>query len=89
MENAIQNIIKTKIPKGCIFDAHTIIEHLIQNDSDIYLSTYQNNWTTKYYHSEISKKITSLEEILIKRQGDSWSQNIHNKFTQNVCWMKL
>jgi len=89
MENTIQTIIESKIPKGHIFDAHTIIEYLIQYDSDIYLSSYQNNWTTDFYHSELSKLIATFEGALVERQGISWSKNIHKKFTQNVCWLKI
>jgi len=89
MENAIKTIILSKIPKGHIFDAHTIIEHLIQYDSDTYLSSYQNNWKTDSYHREISKLITTFEGEIIERQGTSWSKNIHEKFTANVCWLKI
>jgi len=89
MKDVIQNIIESKVPKGCIFDAHSIIEYLIQNDSNIYLSSYKNGWTTEFYHSEISKTIADFEEMMIKRVGESWSLNIHKKFTKNVCWIKL
>ena len=89
MKNTIQNIIKSEIPKNCVFDAHTIIEYMIQNHSDIYLSSYQNNWKTDYYHSEISKIIATFEGDIIERQGESWSINIHKKFSPNVCWIKL
>ncbi len=88
MKNTIKKIIQSEIPKGCIFDAHSIIEYLIQFDSDTYLSYYQNNWKTKDFHREISKLITTLEGELIDRQGTSWSLNIHKKFSQNVCWLK-
>jgi len=89
MKNKIQFIIQHEIPKNCIFDAHSIIEYLLQNDSDIYLLSYKNGWETKFYHSEISKIIATFEEDIIKRQGESWSQNIHKKFSPNVCWIKL
>jgi len=89
MEKIIQSIIQTKIPKGCIFDAHSIIEYLIQNDSDVYLSNYKSGWKTDFYHSEISKSIATFEGSLLKRQGDSWSLNIHKRFSPNVCWLKL
>jgi hypothetical protein len=89
MRTIIQSIIQHEIPKKCVFDAHSIIEYLIQYHSDIYLSTHQDNWTTEFYHSEISKTIATFEGSIIKRQGESWSLNIHNKFSQNVCWIKL
>jgi len=89
MKNTIQTIIEKEIPKGCIFDAHSIIEYLIQNHSDIYLSTYKNGWTTEYYHSEISKLIVEFENVIITRIGESWSINLHKKFSKNTCWAKL
>lgn len=89
MKNAIQTIIQEQIPKGKIFDAHSIIEYLIQNQSDIYLSSYKSGWTTEFYHSEISKTIASFESKIIKRAGECWSLNIHKNFTTNVCWIKM
>lgn len=89
MESIIKTIIQCEIPKNCVFDAHTIIENLIQYNSDIYLSSHQNTWTTEFYHSEISKTIARFEGDIIKRQGESWSLNIHKKFSPNVCWIKL
>lgn len=89
MREQIQSIIQHQIPNGCIFDAHSIIEYLIQNHSDDYLSFYRNG-TTEFYHSEISKTIDSFDGIIIKRVGErSWSLNIHKKFTQNACWKKM
>lgn len=89
MKNVISKIIQEHIPKGCIFDAHSIIEYLIQNQSDIYLSSYKNEWTTEYYHSVISKEIAQYEDTLLERVGQSWSLNIHKNFSTNVCWIKL
>lgn len=89
MKSIIQTIINSKIPRGSIFDAHSIIEYLIQNHSDIYLSSYQNGWSTEYYHSEISKTIAAFEGSILKRQGECWSLNIHKKFSLNVGWIKL
>jgi hypothetical protein len=89
MRVQIQGIIQREIPKRCVFDAHSIIEYLIQNDSDIYLSFHQKDWSTEYYHSEISKKIASFEDELVERVGESWSLNIHKRFSENVCWRKI
>ena len=88
MKNTIQTIIEKEIPKECIFDAHSIIEYLIQNHSDIYLSTYKNGWRTEFYHSEISKLIAEFENVIITRTGESWSINLHKKFSKNTCWIK-
>lgn len=87
MQNVIKSIINSEIPKGCVFDAHSIIEYLIQNHSDIYLSSFKTG-TTEYYHSEISKTIALFEGSIIKRIDDCLSLNIHKKFSQNKCWIK-
>ncbi len=89
MKELLQDIITQHVPQGCIFDAHSIIEYLIQNHSDVYLSSFKNG-TTESYHSVISKNIDSFDGIIIDRMRDneSWSSNIHNKFTKNACWIK-
>jgi hypothetical protein len=88
MREQIRTIIQEKIPQACIFDAHSIIEYLIQHHSDQYLLSYSNG-TTEYYHSEISKAIDSFDGISIERLPErSWSLNIHKRFTTNVCWRK-
>lgn len=89
MRELIESIIKREIPKGCVFDAHSIIEYLLQKHSDVYLLSHQKDWNTVYYHSEISKTIAVFEKSIIERVGESWSMNIHRKFSTNVCWIKL
>jgi len=89
MKKTIETIIQEQIPKECVFDAHSIIEYLIQNHSDIYLSSYKNGWTTEFYHSIISKEIAHFENTILKRVGQSWSLNIHKNFSTNVSWIKL
>lgn len=88
MKKKIQSIIRDEISKGCIFDTHSIIEYMIQNFSDDYLSSYRTG-STEYYHSEISKTIAAFEGSILERVGKCWSRNIHKNFTENVCWRKL
>lgn len=89
MKNTIQTIIQNEIPKGYIFDSHSIIDYIVQYCSDKYLDSYKQGWTTELYHGYIGKTIASFEGNLIERIGDSWSLNIHKKFSENVCWKKL
>ena len=90
MEQIIENIIRQKIKRGHFFDAHSIIDYLIQHESDTYLASHQNGWTTAYYHSEISKMIDQFQNNgLIVVVGKSWSRNIHQNFSENHCWQKL
>lgn len=88
MKNLIQFIIQREVVRGCVFDAHSIIEYLLLNHSDDYLSSYRTG-NTEYYHSEISKIIATFEGSIIERIGESWSRNIHNNFTKNICWKKI
>ncbi|GHV79058.1 hypothetical protein AGMMS49944_08490 [Spirochaetia bacterium] len=88
MKTVIQGII-SKIEAGVIFDAHTIIEKLIQEHSDVYLSSYSNNKSTELYNSQISKIIDSFDGSLITRMpGESWSKNIRDNFSNCAYWKK-
>lgn len=94
MKEQIQSIIDT-IPKGTIFDAHTIIEKLIQKYSDAYLEGFKSTkfkadesfTATERYHAHISMIISSCKKIK-KLEKDSWSQNIHNNYDKCSCWEK-
>ena len=86
MKDIINEIIN-KIPSGAIFDTHTIIEYLLQNNSDEYLLESKNR-TTEQYHGYIGRTIDSFNERLIEQKGKSWSKNIHDNFTECTCWQK-
>jgi hypothetical protein len=88
MEKIIHSIIVNEIKAGQVFDTHAIIEYLLQNYSDVYLSSFTNA-STELYHGHIGKIIDGFSETLIKRIGKSWSMNIHKKFTECTCWEKL
>jgi len=88
MKEIIESIIG-RIPTGMIFDAHTIIEYLLQNDSDAYLDNYKGKTSTELYHAYIGQVIAEIAEGgLIRRVGDSWSLNIHKTFSKCSCWEK-
>lgn len=87
MRSVIQSIIQ-QIKTNYIFDAHTIIAFLIQNNCDLYLTSFGDNTSTELYHSEISKMIASFEDSLITRIGNSWSKNVKDNFSTCVCWRK-
>jgi hypothetical protein len=90
-ERMIKEVIESiigRIPSGMIFDAHTVIEYLLQNDSDAYLQNF-NGKTTELYHAYIGQVIADIEkEGLVERMGDSWSLNIHKTFSKCSCWKK-
>lgn len=93
LEATIQAIIQN-IPQGDIFDAHSIIDFLIQNNSDVYLDSYRQGMTTKVYHSQISKIINSFanpndnNRLLDRLGGNIWSRNIHQHFTNNAPYRR-
>jgi len=87
MKEIIESIIEG-IPHGMIFDTHTIIEYLLQKDSDAYLQNCDGRTTTSY-HGYIGQVINDIaEEGLVRRVGDSWSLNIHKRFSECACWQK-
>ncbi|GMO31409.1 MAG: hypothetical protein Ta2F_06820 [Termitinemataceae bacterium] len=86
MLNTITEII-TKIPSGAIFDSHTIIEYLLMNNSDKYLSCFSGA-TTESYHGQIGKIIDGFNGVSIDHIGKSWSKNIHQNFSDCTCWKK-
>jgi len=89
MKEIIKSIIDS-IPSGMIFDTHTIIEYLLQKDSDVYLNNYNGKTSTELYHSYISQVIADIEKGgLVERIGDSWSLTIHKTFGKCACWKKL
>lgn len=86
----IRNFI-AEIPSGHIFDAHAVINYLIENHSDDYLNCHTLDETTEHYHSRISKTIDSLcnDNIIKKVNEESFSQNIHKNYSSNKCWKKI
>ena len=81
------------VPAGNIFDAHSVIDYLIENHSDDYLNAHNSNQKTNEFHSRISKLIDSLRDDTqwpIERMSyDSYSRNIHNNYSSNACWIRL
>ncbi len=92
MKGIIRSIIR-EIPKGNIFDSHTVIFLLIQQHSDEYLKSFNLNLnTTELYHAHLGKIIAEFENDpvdKIERIGESYSKNIHDTFSPCACWRKL
>ena len=87
MKEIIESIIEG-IPPGMIFDTHTIIEYLLQNNSDVYLQNC-NGKTTLSYHGYIGQVIDGIaKEKKFDNLGKSWSLNIHKRFSECTCWRK-
>jgi hypothetical protein len=93
MREIIENIIK-EIERGVAFDSHFIIDTLIRDYSDDYLTFVSVNLATsgvtEYAHSEIAKLITLFEGSIIKRLPmQSWSYNIRGKASKCALWERL
>jgi hypothetical protein len=88
MKDKIKAIIR-KIPKGSIFDTHTIIEYMLQKYSNTYIKNPNGN-STELHHAKISRIILSIaKEVNVKKFEDkSWSLNIRDKFSKCACWQK-
>ena len=93
MQNAIKAIID-EIPSGRIFDSHYVINRLIKEYSDNYL-TYASNIDsnsnkTLVVHGNIGKEIAKFNNTIIRQLSDlSWSENIHGKSNDCACWQKI
>lgn len=92
MDAAINSIVSA-IPSQMAFDAHYVIDTLIRDYSDTYLlfarSITARSHVTPYMHSEIAKKIDSLDGSLIDRQSNkSYSYNIRGNASDCTLWVK-
>ena len=93
MDNLEQNIADfiSKVPKGCIFDAHSVISYLLKKHTDDYLEFHKDTEPTNSFHSRVSRVIKSfVEDNVIERiDAKSYSLNIRGNFSENSCWKKL
>ena len=93
MDNLEQNIADfiSTVPKGCIFDAHSVISYLLKNHTDDYLEFHNDAEPTNSFHSRVSRVINSfVEDDVIERiDVKSYSLNIRGNFSENSCWKKL
>jgi len=91
MKNAIQEIIK-KVPKGKIFDSHYVINLLISDYSDEYLtfaSSVKNSKNkTKTVHALIGNEIKAFSGLVDPMPGEFWSDNIRGKASECAGWRK-
>ena len=80
MEKTLREII-LRVPAGAYFDVHTIVEILLQDHDDVYLSNVGHYRSAAQYHARISTIIGRHAEI-VEKAGDSHSKNIHKKFSE-------
>ena len=80
LESVIREVI-SNIPLGMFFDVHTIVEKLLQEHDDVYLTNVGNYTSAAHYHSRISSIIGHHINI-VEKAGNSYSKNIHDKFNE-------
>ena len=79
LEKTIRETI-SGIPSDAYFDVHTVIEKLLQEHDDVYLMNVGHYTSAAQYHSKISAIIA--ETGLVDKIGNSFSKNIHDKFSE-------
>ena len=93
MDNFEQNIADfiSKVPKGCIFDAHSVIGYLLKNNTDDYLEFHNDTEPTNSFHSRVSRAINPFvdKNVIERLDAKSYSLNIRGNFSENSCWRKL
>jgi len=80
LEKAVREII-SGVPSDAFFDVHTVVEKLLQVHDDVYLMNIGNYTSAAQYHSKISS-IIAQETDIAEKAGDSFSKNIHDKFSE-------
>ena len=94
MHDTIEAIIRGIHP-GMYFDSHFIIDSLIREHSDTYLSFAAENLPrgriTETLHSRIANLIADFQGTLVERIGsgsNSMSFNIHGRASQCALWLR-
>jgi len=80
LEKAVREIISC-VPSDAFFDVHTVVEKLLQEHDDVYLMNIGHYTSAAQYHSKISS-IIAQETDIAEKVGDSFSKNIHDKFSE-------
>lgn len=80
----------SKVPKGCIFDAHAVIQYIIQEHPNDYRKFY-NVFPVNFFHSWVSRVINSFvkDNVIERCKEKCYSLNSKNNFSENSCWKKL
>jgi hypothetical protein len=88
------NAIIKKIRKGCIFDAHFIIDQLSKLYPNVYLGTARKLDKTKEHQlngniaNAIKHHFKESIEPVDKLHTKSWSKNINDTPSPCACWIK-
>ena len=80
LEKAIRDIV-IDMPANAFFDVHTVVEKLLQEHDDVYMTNIGHYTSAAQYHSKISAVISHNTDIA-EKAGESFSKNIHDKFSE-------
>ena len=79
MDNFEQNIADfiSTVPKGCIFDAHSVISYLLKNHSDDYFDFHNDAEPTNSFHSRVSRAINPfVDKNIIEEPTNSFHSRV-------------
>ena len=80
----------SKVPRGCVFDAHAVIAYLLEKHPDDYLCAHGTKDSMRSFHGRISQEINKFADTeAIERIGNSYSKSLTGRFLKNACWKKL
>lgn len=93
MQPTVERIVQG-VPSGMVFDSHYVIDTLIKERSDVYLSfaaqQYPNGQaSTPNFHAQIAVVIRGLTHLVSQPQLRSWSYSIHDKAVDCELWQRL
>jgi hypothetical protein len=83
------------IKVGCFFDSHFVVDRIIRDFSDDYLRIAQNTdpsteKLTLRVHQQIGNMIARFKGELVERKnGQSWSMNIHGNESSCALWKRI
>lgn len=93
MESAVESVIR-KVERGVYFDSHFVIDTIIRDHSDAYLTfaaeRIPRDMVTEYVHSEIAKIISAYNGSLVERVegAESMSYNIRGNASTCALWIR-
>ena len=99
MQQAIAEIVNA-IPNGKVFDSHFVINLLIREHSEAYLTFVRNGFpsapavTANVVHGQIAQEIKKLSNVVTRltingQELESRSETIHGEPGDCACWLKI
>jgi len=87
LEKAVRDII-IEVPVDAYFDVHTVVEKLLQEHDEVYITNIGQYTSAPQYHSKISTVI-GMNKDIAELAGKSYSKNIHDKYNECNLFKRL